>query len=397
MFKKEVNRFVVRIIQCAIISVWGLSFATLSAQTDTTFKNRFDQARNFLLENRTQKALPMLQALSDKYPDNSNISYLLGVCLTESDEPTDMSIYYLEKAKKDVSRNYAPNTHLETRAPIFLHYFLVVAYSQNGLCQKSRNAFDDFQEAYGKHKRDFYVQDAKWWIENCQTPKELETVSVGSDDLFKQELTEQKVPPPVEVESRKKDYVTKEVSYSTFNNLYGVQVGAFSKVVPIYEFEGLKNVDAFMDKQGMIRYVIGHFSSRKQAESLLSVVKEAGYTDAYIVNVNKERKYKDELVIFNDKSIRKEHVEKEQIAFSVQIGAFRDSIPNELAQKYLLIDDISELPQDDLVILKSGNFNSYQEASIYRDQLKQLGIPGTFVIAIKDGTKIPIEKEMLNE
>ncbi len=387
------SRFIIYFI-CSIV----ICSKHLSAQTDSTLKYRFDKARNLLLSGKTQKALPLLKGLSTSFPENSNISYLLGVCLTETDEPTDMSIYYLEKAKKDASKDYSPNTHLEERAPIFVHYFLVVAYAQNRLCLKAQAALENFKEAYGDQRRDFYIQDGEWWIENCQTPEELVKTEAPSKEIFEGELIEQEVPLPKETNSRKKEYITKAVHYSTFNNLYGVQVGAFSKVVPIYDFKGLKNVNAFMDKKGMIRYVIGHFSSRKQAESLLKVVVEAGYPDAYIVNVNKEIKYKDELVIYNNQSLlKKKESPDNQISFSVQIGAFRDSIPNDLAQKYLLVDDIKEIKQDDLVVLISGLYKNYKEASDYKSQLTEIGIPGTFVIGIKNGEKIILEKHHIQD
>lgn len=378
----------------------GVSFflsVLLHAQSpdDFEYRREFDRVRNYLLDGQTHQALPMLQSMVEKYPNNSNLNYLLGVCYTESPEVTDMSIYHLEKARKDVSPDYSANSYLEQKAPVFLYYFLVVAYAQNKLCRKAEDAFFQFHSLYGSYKEDFYVSDARLWVKKCEIPEELQLAETKTQTAFEKQSTERNTPQPQEVESGKRSYVTKPVEYSTNRPLYGVQVGAFSRVVPVYKFEGLKNVEAFLDHEGFIRYVVGHFSSRSQAESLLKIIRSAGYKDAFIVDVNKEKVFSEELVIYNEKSIHKKEDKVENIDFSVQIGAFRDSIPGELAQKYLLIDDIREMPQDNLTILLTGSFKSYADAQSQKDQLIQMGIPGAFVVAFKNGQKIPLKKSMI--
>ena len=77
--------------------------------------------------------------------------------------------------------------------------------------------------------------------------------------------------------------VTKTISYTTKAPLWGVQIGAFKEVIPTSRFDNIKNVDAFVDKEGLIRYVVGHFSYKQQAESLLEVIQESGIPDAFIV------------------------------------------------------------------------------------------------------------------
>ncbi len=363
---------------------------------DEVFRANFDKARAFLLEGKTSKALPILQELSSQFPNNSNINYLLGVCFIEQEDVNDYSIYFLEKAQKDVTLDYSPSSYLEKRAPVFLYYFLVVAYAQNRLCRKAENAFYQFHSLYGVQKSDFYVNDAKNWVNKCELPKELANEIPHVEKALEVDTSSYQVPVASNEYSGKKTYITKKIEYTTSKPLYGVQVGAYSKLIPIYKFDGLKNVDAFMDHEGMIRYVIGHFGSKIQAETLLEVIKSKGYPDAFIVDVNSERKYSDELVIFNDKSIHKKSTDKKDIDFSVQIGAFRDSIPSQLAEKYLLVDHIEEYIQDDLTILMSGKFKKYQEAKNYKDQLLSMGIPGVFIIAFNHGVKVPVEKHMIS-
>src|SRR5690606_33498078 len=116
--------------------------------------------------------------------------------------------------------------------------------------------------------------------------------------------------------------LTEKIKYTTRTPLYGVQIGSTSEVIPVNRFGDLKNIDAFVDKDGIIRYVVGHFSYKRQAESLLEVLKEKGFTDAFVVNVNDERKYSNSVVSFNNNNIRSQLIGK--VEFAVQLGAFRD-------------------------------------------------------------------------
>lgn len=382
-------------ILCIGLLVFSVKTTWAQGLDDFEYKRAFDKVRNHLLDGNTSEALPMLEELTEKYPNNSNINYLLGVCYTELPDVNDFSIYYLERASKNVSLDYTANSYLEQRAPVFLYYFLTVAYSQNKLCRKAENAFFQFHSLYGSHKEDFYVKDARSWVKKCELPDELKVAETSAQKVFVEEIPKEVKPMVEEIESVKKSTITKKVEYSTLRSLFGVQVGAFSRLVPIYKFEGVKNVEAFMDQEGMIRYVIGHFSMRSQAESLLKIVKEAGYPDAFIVDVNKEKKYSEELVIYNDRSLHKPTDVKKDVTFSVQIGAFKDSIPFELASKYLLIENIREMPQEDLTILLSGDFKNYDEAFQYKNELLQLGIPGVFITAFRGNEKVVIKKSMI--
>ncbi|MCI5058948.1 MAG: SPOR domain-containing protein [Flavobacteriales bacterium] len=373
----------IRHIFLALAILIGLN----SKAQDSDYQISFEQARNYLLEGHTDKALPILKGIADKFPSNANVNYLLGVCYTEEDIITKQSIYHLEKAAQNVSLDYSPSSYLEKRAPVFVYYFLVVAYSQNRMCEKAVESFYKFQDNYTKGNEDYYIEDAKSWAEKCAA-MEFENDSsnmVAVDTVNKAELPKEDL-----------KITTKEVNYTTSSPIYAVQVGAFSRFVPVYDFNGLKNVEAFMDHNNTLRYVIGRFTFLRQAETLLEVVKEAGYGDAFIVDVNKERKFSQEVISVNNESIKRKKVIKEMgVDFSVQIGAFKDSIPASLAAKYLSVEGIKERMQENLTILTSGSFKTYKEAIRYKEQLLDLGIPGAFVVAFKEDKKIALTDEIV--
>ena len=351
------------------------SFVANQAQNDD-FVFKFVTAKSLLSEGNTSKAIPILQDLIKKQPENLNLHYLLGVCYTEEPIVTDKSIFHLEKSLKNVVLDYEPGSYNEKRTPIFVYYFLTIAYSQNHLCEKSKEAYHYFSSLYGEGRSDFYVFDAKKWADKCkEIPKKEEIKTIV----------------PVVVAAKKieqeETITTKKINYTTSSSLYGVQIGAFSKLVPVYKFQHVKNVEAFMDNNGMIRYVIGHFSFRKQAETLLEAVKEAGYPDAFIVDVNKEKKFSEEVVAYNNQSI-KSKVSHAPLEYRVQIGAFKDSIPYELSKKYLVVEDIEEYKQGELTVLTSGRFRTYEEAVIHKSAMLAIEIPKAFIVRFQGDRKV---------
>src|SRR5690606_28124328 len=99
---------------------------------------------------------------------------------------------------------------------------------------------------------------------------------------------------------------------------------------------------------------------RQQAEGLLELLKEKGFTDAFVVNVNDERKYSNAVVSFNNNNIRSQIVGK--VEFAVQLGAFKEDIPEELSKAYLTVDGLVEVKQGDLTLITSSSYSSYEEA-----------------------------------
>lgn len=343
------------------------------------FRDKFYKAKSYLSGGTIDKALPLFMELYDTDSTNSNISYLIGVCYTEVKTPTFKSIYHLEKGAQNISVDYNPGAYLESSSPIFSWYYLAIAYSQNGLCQKATKAAENFIELYGSHKNDFYTTDATNWVARCKGEQSIKPPHVQNEII---PISEQKI-------------VTKKVDYETKTPLYAVQIGAFSRLVPIWKFDNLSNVDAFMDKQGMIRYVIGHFTYVSQANILLKAVWESGYEDAFIVDINSikknvDQRYKESVVSVDDVSIKAKVVGR--VDYRVQIGAFKESIPDDLVQLYLRLEGIKENMNDNVTSLSIGSFDDYETASIKRSELMEFGLPGAFVVAYNYDRKIPVDE-----
>lgn len=376
-------------------------------QQEDDFQTNFNIAKQHLSQRRIEKAIPYLRYLHKEFPSNANLKYLIGLCYAELNIVNPTTIKLLEDASKRSSLDYDPNSLTEERVPIYVYYYLCLAYAQNNMCEESENARDNFAEVY-PYDDPYYLKESSNWIKKCREMEEKPEQDTlpefpdfkpfASKPVIKEDSSQ-----PVDRAKKEevdsiagKNYiypshvVTKHIEYSTEFPLYGVQLGAFKEVVPVSRFKDLKNVEAFMDRDGLIRYVIGHFGIYSQAESLLEVIKKKGYPDAFVVNVNNARKFADEVISIDNVNIRS--TLKGKVEYKVQLGAFKEDVPPEMAEMYLRIEGIEEIRDDKMTYLTVGNFNTYEEAKAYQQGIRDTGISDAFVIALNNGKKIPLQR-----
>ncbi len=332
------------------------------------FAKRFDEAILHMGKAEMPEALAVLKELYKEDSSHCYIQYLMGVCFTEQNPPDPLSYYYLEKATENILVDYALFSYKERRAPVFTYYYLVKAYTQHGKCAQAEKAFENFHLLYGIEKYDYFVVNAESLIQACI-----------NKDFSKSE--------------KRKNLVTKYTDFTLTAPLFGVQIGAFSELIPIHEFNNLRNVEAYIDSLGTIRYIIGHFPMKRDAQSLLNAVREKGYKDAFITNVNVPKKFEEEIIIVNNQSFQKKL--EGNIEFRVQIGAFKDSIPDWLAKIYLQIEGIREIKDENFTSLQVGPFQYYEEAELNKNKLIVSGIPGAFVMAFNDGKAVSVKEAQM--
>jgi len=356
----------------------------LFGQTKDDFNKRFIEAKDLLYNFRPDEALPVLLQLEKEDPENYNILYLIGACYTDYSPETDHSVTYLERAEPYVSNQYDADSPNEKQASVHLYYFLSVAYAQNHRCDDAKEANDKFRNLIGRIGG-AYIRDAEFWVNACYTLQEQEKNNI-MDSITNEKPAN--ITDPYAIVNAK--IVTQSIEYTTPSPLWGVQVGSFSKFVPIGDFDDIKNVDAFIDKNGKVRYVVGSFAFRHQSETLLKVLQESGYKDAFIVDVNKEKAFHDRIITVNNISIKNSI--RGKVHYRCQIGAFRDSIPKEMAEKYVKIDGIVENKEGDLTLLSVGHFELYDEAAEYKEELEKIDINDAFVVAYNYEEKISIKQ-----
>ncbi|MBD79722.1 MAG: hypothetical protein CL840_12465 [Crocinitomicaceae bacterium] len=415
------------------IIVYGLSTTQAQEFKNKSYSEHFKAAKLLIANNKEEEAVPVLEELYSRDNENSNVAYLLGLCYVKSFKNINKAIKLLEDAKENYTRSYDRTSLTERDVSEYVYYYLIIAYSLKGDCPKTIETLNSFYKIYS-YEDEWYLVDGQKWYRDCGkhkwkededsivTPKELldtnivmpekpaDTLKTAEPVLegIATEKTEVETPKAIAVaatpvknirpyherlrrvgEAGGPEVMTREKTYTTPTSLYGVQVGAFIRPRFSNDFNGLKNVEVYIDNNGVFRYVIGSFVYRSQAEKLLKYVLEKGYKDAFIVDINATQNYQEEVIRVNNESIKREITGS--IEFKVQIGAFKEEIPDDIMKIFLQFDNIEKKIQGELSIFTLGSFSNYEIASAWCQNVKESGVPDAFVIALNEGHKISIE------
>jgi len=369
------------------------SVLSLNAQkTDLEFA--FDQARADLAQRNIAQAIHSLRKVYIEEPSNANINFLMGAAYTELPGTQEEAIFHLKKAVQNVDEYYKVGSFIEKSAPIHVYYYLAIALVEKDRCAEADQAFKEFSK-YKSKVDQYFIDEVDRHLQKC--PYEKDEVE---KDKWRQQVSvpEGYDPNFIEPEEGELDtadlamqgLVTQKLEYTTNAALYGVQIGSNLNPSPTSSYADIKNIDVFIDNQGIIRYVVGHFSYRKQAESLLESLQGKGFKDAFVVNVNNERKYSNEVISYNNVNLRSGI--RGGVEYYVQLGAFKDTVPQEILELYFEVDGIQEIKKDEMTVLVIGAFEHYKEALNKKDEVSLVGFEDSFIVAYNRGKKVPLNE-----
>jgi outer membrane protein OmpA-like peptidoglycan-associated protein len=155
----------------ALLFVLPIKSSGESGEKD--FKKIFTEANYFYYREDYKDALSLFKQLYKENQDNANINYKIGNCfLNISNLPNEKAIPYLEKAVKNITKNYKEGSYREEAAPVDAYFYLGKAYHVNNKLEKAK-------ATYKKYKDLINVEDiatidfVNKQIEACNTAKEL--------------------------------------------------------------------------------------------------------------------------------------------------------------------------------------------------------------------------------
>jgi hypothetical protein len=269
-----------------------LSLVT-QAQVSEDFKQKYERSRYLLEEFHYEKAAPIIEGLMENDPTNANLQFLLAICYTMGPVVDNRAITLLENAKIELSEVYDARNPEERKVSQNVYFYLAVAYAQSFNFDEANKANDYYHELTGTINGK-YMRDATLWIDKMRELKDMlatapveaynDTYGWGDDDGFVDAETVNKTIASEEVFEQKGN----EIQSSGGEKFYGIQIGAFAQSIPSYIFSGTENVKAFKGKGGLIRFVVGNVSTREEAEAIRDKMKRAGYTDAFIVHLDRD-------------------------------------------------------------------------------------------------------------
>lgn len=202
---------------------------------------------------------------------------------------------------------------------------------------------------------------------------------------------------------------------------YRIQVGIYLNDAVLPDFKDLPNLTRETDEgHGTTRYFSGIYARFGEAERALLDVRKLGFRDAFIaayldsrripvnraISMEGDREEKPAVVVAaENKPIlvaevkeSKETTEKTtgNVVFKVQIGVFRNLLTSENRDRFLRLagNQKMEFSQNNsgLYVYTIGIFNTFEQAVQTRDKLVSGGIKDAFVVAYKNGEKIPLNQ-----
>ncbi|MDC0304026.1 SPOR domain-containing protein [Flavobacteriales bacterium] len=340
---------------------------------DQAFWDEFDQARLYIAKHNAGRSIKILEKLYRKDTLNPNVGYLLGVSLIIVGQDAKRAAKLLEMADKNFAQLW---DNPGVGPPEHLFYYMMLAYCRSGDCDKAKANLVRLENAFVRNEEflkndEYYLIDGRKWVNLCKEPT-LKLLDVP-ERLVKPEL-------------RIKTQVHK---YSTYSTLFGVQVAALLEPQMTRKFDGLKNVEVYVDMHGVYRYVIGNFVFKSQAQKMLEVVKRTGYLDAFIVNITDVERYPMEVVALDQKSPKAQI--RGEVEYRIQLAVFKESMSDESARCYFLVDSISEINLEGLTLLTVGSYKIYGDAIERRTELRRMGFKDAFVVAFNQGRKVSID------
>src|SRR5690554_264186 len=377
------------------IFLFGMIFFTVSAVAQSKLEFKLDQARVFLAKRELDEALIVLHSLEKQLPNNANISFYLGATYTELNKPEE-SIKHLIKAARNVDEDYVSTSYGE-ESPIHVFYYLTLAMTETDQCANAHEAYDLFRR-YKEKIEPYYLEEARKYTEKCPTDESekgqlAEMIWKGEQPIVKAGI--EKLPielvGEIAVDSialLQRGMLVQKLEYTTKTPLYGVQLASHSRPAPIGSYSNIKNVDVFIGTNGEIRYVVGHFTYRSQAERLLEKILKKGYKDAFVVNVNDERKYSNELISYNNVNLKAGI--KGKVEYYIQLAAISKEISEGQLEMYFDIEGISEIKYEEKTILAIGAFKTYKESEIKQLEMKEKGYKDAYIVAFNKGKKIDL-------
>jgi hypothetical protein len=156
-----------------------ISFYTLYSQGEPDYREMFLEAESYFLFEEYNEALPLYLRLNEKFPENDNINYKIGVCYLNNSYEKEKAIGYLERAATDINPEYKENNFKETSAPPESLFQLGNAYRINNQIDKAIETYQTFREQSDPAIYDHKLVDEQ--ITACHNAIDLKTRPVDFD------------------------------------------------------------------------------------------------------------------------------------------------------------------------------------------------------------------------
>lgn len=207
---------------------------------------------------------------------------------------------------------------------------------------------------------------------------------------------------------------TKNTSKPNTNSIYSnqsasdivfrIQLGAFKKRLSKTVFKNVKDLMEIKTDDGVYKYMAGSFTSMDAAAKYKVEMSLNGYPGAFISAYKNGKRVslqeagatfdKKENVVEKADNTAFSGVNKKQVIFKVQLGVFKNRIPDHQIVVFSKLKNISgEKNKNGLTRYVVGSFNDYKEAEAFKNDIKKTYKLGDiFVVAMFNDEYIPVKE-----
>lgn len=180
---------------------------------------------------------------------------------------------------------------------------------------------------------------------------------------------------------------------------YRVQLGAFSREANEKYFKGLDNVIAVSSDDGFTRYYSGVFDNYQDAARYKVDMVQRGFTNAFVIKVQGSglEQSSSRKGSLNDlpPGTKLTEEQKTKLKFKVQVGSFRNPVSSKAMDKFNQIGFVQIIDGDDgMKKYLVGEFVDYNTANELKNQLRNEGYNGAFVVAEYQGEIVRAAKAL---
>lgn len=173
--------------------------------------------------------------------------------------------------------------------------------------------------------------------------------------------------------------------------VYRVQIGAFANKLSDDVFADISDLLVVTMEDGLTRYYSGSFTAYEQAAARKIDMIERGFSGSYVVPFKGGKR----VDLEDAGATPAENVvpltsgkpaNHGKVKFKIQIGAYAGDIPTDVLDKMMGLGKIDQRDgENGLIRYFAGDFNTYEEAQAFKNQLISQGFKDSFVAAEFNG------------
>lgn len=173
--------------------------------------------------------------------------------------------------------------------------------------------------------------------------------------------------------------------------VYRVQIGAFANKLSDDVFADISDLLVVTMEDGLTRYYSGSFTAYEQAAARKIDMIERGFSGSYVVPFKGGKR----VDLEDAGATPAENVvpltsgkpaNYGKVKFKIQIGAYAGDIPTDVLDKMMGLGKIDQRDgENGLIRYFAGDFNTYEEAQAFKNQLISQGFKDSFVAAEFNG------------